>query len=625
MNTEEFLYLDLILTLILSIYSFVITRNIAPPQYNYESVVITSPSTQNSSYPYMPHGIKFYIYGNLIINVLFFWYFSYCRYLNGKDVITLRRSIQLLSHSFQLSSVGLLALCHERSNNISHSENAGCLEENACNAPYTSSTIYGEVTFICTPEIWSTYSLRVVLNSAILFKTLVDEYLCNFVISRGTMIDLAMVLFIPIGSIFSYLTDYHADNFMKDMRRILSVTYETNDISQVQVNGYYSRLIESHHSKEVNVLMFAILMTGNLFLVNYTFLVTLLMSEYFVCGQNKLGTLVLVLVVTICISFYSGIGQLIVAREGLLILVLFLVIYQNRRHVSLTIVALEVVKALFLLIYTVVYCPLHPLITFFVAVGESKDISFKSSTAASETSVKRIDEGGEGNYQEKISRSICLNVICVPFLILVSPVIKYHWEDVEVDLQLSLPSLKFLAEPYLSLQKSNHKPQYSVTIWMQALVTMTFFGALIHYNSLRRRWHITHPRRVYIILSVSLGLYLYLVVENFIFKQNNFGSMFVTLTLTLSLLLTVQVNLSTGFLTFFSLFILNAVLLVLVVYQNKAKFHWKQLPKIGFECFLFWYYTLLVVPYRIVLIIFGKNKDSLSSAGNSISNIDSSI
>lgn len=100
MNMEIFFYLDLILTLFLSIYSLLITRNIANnPQFIYQQVA----TDDNSAYPNMPHAIRFYFYGNLIVNSYFLWNFSYCRFLNGKDIITLRRSIQLLSHCFQLS------------------------------------------------------------------------------------------------------------------------------------------------------------------------------------------------------------------------------------------------------------------------------------------------------------------------------------------------------------------------------------------------------------------------------------------------------------------------------------------------------------------------------------------
>ena len=157
MNMEQFFYLDLILTLFLSIYAFVITRDVAnnSQQFQYETGITAQLYSSTLNYPYMPHGIQFYFYGNLIVNSYFLWYFSYCRFLNGKDVITLRRSIQLLSHCFQLSSVGLLILCKERNNHISDPELIGynsCIETNGYVYNYCIP-VYGEVTFICTSNI----------------------------------------------------------------------------------------------------------------------------------------------------------------------------------------------------------------------------------------------------------------------------------------------------------------------------------------------------------------------------------------------------------------------------------------------------------------------------------------
>jgi hypothetical protein len=148
MNMEQFFYLDLILTLFLSIYAFVITRDVA----NNLQYIIQPQVQAEYPTPYMPHGIQFYFYGNLIANSYFLWYFSYCRFLNGKDVITLRRSIQLLSHFFQLSSIGLLIQCNERNNHISDIEIVGynCIENSGC------IPVYGEVTFICTSNILTT-------------------------------------------------------------------------------------------------------------------------------------------------------------------------------------------------------------------------------------------------------------------------------------------------------------------------------------------------------------------------------------------------------------------------------------------------------------------------------------
>jgi CDP-diglyceride synthetase len=86
MNKEAFFYMDLIICAAFSIYNATVTKPMK--------------------------AFVFYIDGALVINLVLLWYFCYCRYSNGKDVTTLRRSIQLLSHSFQVSLVGLLVLCH---------------------------------------------------------------------------------------------------------------------------------------------------------------------------------------------------------------------------------------------------------------------------------------------------------------------------------------------------------------------------------------------------------------------------------------------------------------------------------------------------------------------------------
>lgn len=120
---------------------------------------------------------------------------------------------------------------------------------------HDGGVVYGEVTFVCTANILTTYSFRVLWHSLILSKTLIDEYISSFIISRGTLIDLLMILIIPVGSAFSYLSNYHAKDFMEDMTRKLSVTYEMNNISRI--TKYYDQLPDSNHSKAVNILIYS--------------------------------------------------------------------------------------------------------------------------------------------------------------------------------------------------------------------------------------------------------------------------------------------------------------------------------------------------------------------------------
>lgn len=82
MNSESFFFLDLLFLCGISIFNIIETR------------VINSPA--------------FYNISSVVVNCMFTWYFCYCRALNSKDVITLRRSIQLLSHLFRLSTLGLV-------------------------------------------------------------------------------------------------------------------------------------------------------------------------------------------------------------------------------------------------------------------------------------------------------------------------------------------------------------------------------------------------------------------------------------------------------------------------------------------------------------------------------------
>jgi hypothetical protein len=131
MNREAFFYMDLVICVAFSIFN----------------ATVTNPMK----------AFTFYIDGASAINVIFLWYFCYCRYLNGKDVITLRRSIQLLSHSFQISLTGLLVLCSENHDFIvddNHSHNQ-----------------FHHVEFHCTGTFVASNTLRILWHFAVLIKS----------------------------------------------------------------------------------------------------------------------------------------------------------------------------------------------------------------------------------------------------------------------------------------------------------------------------------------------------------------------------------------------------------------------------------------------------------------------
>ena len=518
MNMEQFFYLDLIITLFLSLYSFFITRDVANnSQFQYQNINTINAQYYYDNYPYMPPGISFYFYGNLIVNSYFLWYFSYCRFLNGKDVITLRRSIQFLSHCFQLSSVGLLVLCKERHNYIRDWEPVGynCPvdynNENGC------EVLYGSVTFICSANILATYTFRVLWHTTILIKTVLDECLSSFIISRGTIIDLLMIFFIPIGSTFSYITNYHAHGFMKDMMKLLSVTYEMNDISRN--TKYYNQLTDSYHSKSINILIFFTTIQW----VVYSILVfttlssflslscVLLMIEYFLCGKNKYGTMVTVFIINIAIAIslyyhnynynitdpYYSIQLIGVENKKFLfyflaifVLLLVLVVCQNRSHASLYSMPLIVVKSLFLFLYVLVYCPLQPMFSFICSYSRTSNSAEESITSdttldinpiVKESDVKdkteidtsSVTDNGRSNHLKDTARNNAIVIAKVPVLIFFSPFVDYYWENVEAELQISYPRyVASIIARYSKFTVSHHQSHYNTIIWIESVMAI---------------------------------------------------------------------------------------------------------------------------------------------------------
>jgi hypothetical protein len=224
MNREAFFYIDLIFCVSFCIYNVLATR--------------------------IMKSLEFYTVGALIVNCVFLWYFSYCRHLNGKDVITLRRSIQLLSHSFQLCTIGILVLCRENNNDITDDDQ------------HDGQSIHHQ--FTCTSTFIFSNVVRIMWHFAVLFKSFIDEYASNFVITRGVMVDVITLIVSPPMIVFSLVTDICAVDIRSYLINALTVTYEVNDITNKTT--FYLALDDSlHRNKLEPIVFFWILLSTDLF------------------------------------------------------------------------------------------------------------------------------------------------------------------------------------------------------------------------------------------------------------------------------------------------------------------------------------------------------------------------
>lgn len=261
MNSEGFFFIDLMFVSVMSLYNYYVST-VAPVFF-------------------------VYVFAAFILNIILTWYFAYCRALNGKDVITLRRSIQLLSHLFQLTTIGILVLCDGSTG--SHSIT---YEDHVYN--YYCSTSF--VFFNYFKLFW---------HSTVLLKTALDEYLSGFAISRGVLLDFCTIVSTPFFMVFSHITTFYANDVRLAMIRYLGVTYAVNDVTNT--TPFYNQLQTSVHSPQFSgALFFAILRTTGLFNVmpgtyqvwgNDIFKLLVcciggsLMAENFLCGTNKFCTI----------------------------------------------------------------------------------------------------------------------------------------------------------------------------------------------------------------------------------------------------------------------------------------------------------------------------------------------
>jgi hypothetical protein len=304
MNKEGFFYMDMVICVAFSIY----TATITTPMKAFE----------------------FYRYGPLAVNLVFLWYFSYCRYLNGKDVITLRRSIQLISHSFQISMVGLLVLCKEHNDHV------------------TDDHVHKEqlyhVDFHCTGTFLASNALRIIWHVIVLLKSILDEYFGSFLITRGVAVDFITIVASPVLIMIALFTDISAAGMRQKLIITLGVNYEVNNITAK--TEFYQSLDNSSHRLTLEAVAFFIFvestgywyawwnyerdLSGNFddiiingpcsVRVNEAFMIALfgmvvmfsagwcLSCEFFLCQQIKLCSFFFFLTVNIgtriCLCFY---------------------------------------------------------------------------------------------------------------------------------------------------------------------------------------------------------------------------------------------------------------------------------------------------------------------------------
>jgi hypothetical protein len=197
----------------------------------------------------------FYVDGALAINVIFLWYFCYCRYLNGKDIITLRRSIQLLSHSFQISLVGLLVLCKETHDTI--------VDDDSDYDPYTEVSYQHHHKFHCTGTFLASNALRILWHFTVLIKSVLDEYFGNFLITLGVAVDFATILLSPLLISISLFTDFFAADLRKYLIKLLRVNYEVNDITSN--TKFYESLANSKHRPMIEAITFFLILEVTVF------------------------------------------------------------------------------------------------------------------------------------------------------------------------------------------------------------------------------------------------------------------------------------------------------------------------------------------------------------------------
>jgi hypothetical protein len=117
--------------------------------------------------------------------------------------------------------------------------------------------------FVCTTNFVMANVVRIFFHVAVLFKSFVDEYVSNFLITRGVLLDVITILSSPPLIVFCLLTDICAEDVRGYLVKALNVTYEVNDITNK--TPFYLSLADSMHRYKLEpVIFFLILLTTDI-------------------------------------------------------------------------------------------------------------------------------------------------------------------------------------------------------------------------------------------------------------------------------------------------------------------------------------------------------------------------
>jgi hypothetical protein len=195
--------------------------------------------------------------------------------------------------------------------------------------------------------------------------------------------------------------------------------------------------------------------------------------------------------------YWFGYKTILFYFLAIFVLLLVLVVYQNRSHASVYSMPMMIIKSLFLFVYVLVYCPLQPLLSCICSYhhihGRSTN---ESSTSESSLDINpilmkdkiEIDSSGASDtrrsdhLEDQDSASSKYNaviiIVKVPILMLFSPFVNYHWENVRTELQISYPSyFSSVIAGYDKFTLSHHQSHYNAILWIESV--MAVFSILV--------------------------------------------------------------------------------------------------------------------------------------------------
>ncbi len=126
--------------------------------------------------------------------------------------------------------------------------------------------------FYCTSYFLVLNYFRILWHFVILLKTLLDEILSGYVISRGVALDTITIICTPFMLFFSLLTDFKATDLRTYLLKAMNISYEVNDFTLLTAS--YRSLLDSCHSLQINAAIY--------------FLITQKSPSAFFCSQGCL-------------------------------------------------------------------------------------------------------------------------------------------------------------------------------------------------------------------------------------------------------------------------------------------------------------------------------------------------